>query len=385
MVSTTDILDQLDDITPTTDAASVTDQVSDILDASEPANAGGIFTSTHLLSVSVVLLLSVFLLIFTMISSAKRFGMDGADGPWLQCLGLPSLQEVADRWYLSYLPLRLCECLPVSVFGKSKVMASESPIHAIMWVLIFSWLAASAVYLIILAAATNLELFDDDAISRGVVFMIVAVLLSAAWPYVFRLGEMCSKGVKTDAVQSNTYMVAMLLRIFAWIFSVMGIGEFKPMLYPGPAMILTVGIGFGLFSGWLLVCSLLSAGIYAQSLSTPEGNMPSEGDTLPTDSLTEKVSHIHLDETQWHRLRISRCVSFFIRIIASLPLMAAIIAFITALSLTDPLQAAPLLVSLSIFTRWLNKEPNAIAAFVAFLATLISALQVADERSKMQR
>jgi hypothetical protein len=92
-----------------------------------------------------------------------------------------------------------------------------------------------------------------------------------------------------------------------------------------------------------------------------------------------------LDETQWRRLRISRCVSFFIRIIASLPLMASIIAFITALSLTDPLQSAPLLVSLSIFTRWLNKEPNAIAAFLAFLGTLISALQVADERSKMQR
>ena len=168
-----------------------------------------------------------------------------------------TILEIASRLRREWSPGR--EETPLLDPGKR----GESPVYALAWGTIVTWLVATAVWLFVLAIDDGLRFYRSDRLFMSSLYVACALVLSGLWTLVFRFGTTCYLWMST------------LILLFAHGLCVAAEQLLNPFSYPGVAIPLTWGVAVSLLSGWLLFGASLNYGMAVASMSARE-TMPAE-------------------------------------------------------------------------------------------------------------
>ena len=286
-----------------------------------------------------------------------------------------TVREVAAPYRTSWAP---------GTFWPSKTAHSQvarsreeaSPVFGPVWYFLTAWLGMSGVYLILVGAITEIEVFREQAHVRAAGCAALACCLCAVWPVLFRVGshapppqmtgkqqveqfnmqrgdhERTAAAPRVDRTKGVWLWIAFVVLVLAWALALAAAAQLQAWTLPGPpyGTLLFLAPGYGLLAGWLLYATFLNLGVAMSFDSYPDGvrEVPADGNTA----------------------YINRG-SFW-------PLLAAVIVITCAVLIPDPVQPLPMGVVLLLFTP--RYQTNLGAAALCALGCGIAAWRIVELR-----
>tara|TARA_X000000368_G_scaffold358012_1_gene300669 strand:+ start:2139 stop:3197 length:1059 start_codon:yes stop_codon:yes gene_type:complete len=337
-------------------------------------------TSTSMVVAGFVLLLGVAILaIFIWLGRGEQNDSGKED-----LLGSRvTIREIASRYRTTWSPSRL----GVSIHDHQKQMPEDggSIVYSIAWGGLLVWLAMTGVFLIIAGAADSIENFREERQRDAAICVCIALAICAAWIPIFRIHSKSPKEVReaqrvvmhirsVELEANDAYGVdpraqlpdhselergksaflwtGFVLLVVAWALALSATVRTQAWTLPSPQLgtLVFVAPGYGLLTGWLLFAASLNFGVAYCSDSCPDG----------VRAVPENSNGYAYRGSPW-------------------PIAVAIIALICAVSIPDPTQPVPLVLTLLLFTP--RYRSNLWAAAVGLLGIGLGVLRVWGERS----
>jgi len=294
-----------------------------------------------------------------------------------------TIREIAARFRTTWSP----STLGVSVADHQKQTPEGigSVVYKIAWGFLAIWLLMTGVFLIISGVADSIENFREEQQLSASIYILFSLLLCAAWIPVFRIHSKSTKEIvhmqktirhlrnveeiakdpsgvdpfapipdhqELEEGKSAFLWVGFFMLVVAWALALAATVQVRAWTLPSPqyGTMLFVAPGYGLFTGWLLYAASLNFGVAYCADSCPDG----------VRAVPEGSNAYAYRGSAW-------------------PILVAVIALITAVSIPDPTQPVPLVLSLLFFTP--RYSSNLWAAAVGILGIVLGTVHVWSVRS----
>lgn len=294
-----------------------------------------------------------------------------------------TIREIAARFRTTWSPSTLG--VSVADHQKQTPKGIGSVVYRIAWGFLAIWLFMTGVFFIISGAADSIENFREEQQLSASIYVLFSLLLCAAWIPVFRIHskstneilEMTTavKHLRKDQViakdpngvdpfavlpdhqeleegKSAFLWVGFFILVVAWALALAATVQVRAWTLPSPqyGTLLFVAPGYGLLAGWLLYAASLNFGTAYCADSSPDGMR----------AVPEGSNPYAYRGSLW-------------------PIVVAAIALITAVSVPDPTQPVPLVLSLLFFTP--RYSSNLWAVAVGMLGIVLATVHVWSLRS----
>tara|TARA_B110000902_G_scaffold264031_1_gene344462 strand:+ start:816 stop:1847 length:1032 start_codon:yes stop_codon:yes gene_type:complete len=258
-----------------------------------------------------------------------------------------------------------------------------SVVYRWVWIFLIGWLFMSGIYLILAGALGSIEVYRVDALFNSTAYVSIALVLCGVWTYTFREGSKTSKQqADEDAMRvklrvaaagneqihepsasepvlhgtrTKTFYLAIsnMLLFAAFLLALVATSSLQAWTLPSEqyGILLFLGPGLGLLTGWLLYAFLLNYGIVIGVESCPDG-----------------LGQVPEGESEY---AYQASLMF--------PLVGAGVVFLCAVLIPDPTIPLPLAIVLLLFTP--KYRNNLIAVCIATLGVALGGLRVRSLRS----
>jgi len=345
------------------------------------------YPGEHVTSTSFTIVIAGFLLILGVAILAAFVWMSGGEqgnSGEPDVLGSRvTIREITARFRTTWSP----STLGVSIADHQKQTPEGigSVVYRIAWGFLLIWLFMTGVFLAISGVVESIENFREEQQLSAATYVLFSLLLCSAWIPVFRIHSKSTKeivemkefvkhvrkdaeiakdptGVDQFAVlpdhqeleegKSCFLWVGFGILVVAWGLALAATVQVRAWTLPSPqyGTLLFVAPGYGLLAGWLLYAASLNFGVAFGSDSCPDGMR----------AVPEGSNPYAYRGSLW-------------------PIVVAAIALITAVSIPDPTQPVPLVLSLLFFTP--RYRSNLCAVAVGILGIVIGSLHVWSLRS----
>ena len=345
------------------------------------------YPGEHVTSTSFTIVISGFLLILAVAILCAFIWMgrgEQGDSGEPDVLGSRvTIREITSRFRTTWSP----SSLGVSIADHQKQTPEGigSVVYRIAWGFLLIWLFMTGVFLIISGVADSIENFREEQQLSASIYVLFSLLLCAAWIPVFRIHSKSTKeilelkravthirkveeevkdpnGVERFAVlpdhqeleqgKSAFLWVGFGMLVVAWALALAATVQVRAWTLPSPQLgtMLFVAPGYGLLTGWLLYAASLNFGTAYCADSCPDG----------IRAVPEGSNSYAYRGSLW-------------------PIVVATVALITAVSIPDPTQPVPLVLSLLFFTP--RYSSNLWAVAVGILGIVLATVHVWSLRS----